>query len=476
MKENKSNQKKTVSRANANQPFFQKKSEKEPFFKPKGSENGFFSKERSFFSPPLTFNSKPIQKKEDDFSEDLQMKANSTFGEDFSNVSIHKNSSKAKDLGALAFTQGENIHFAPGEFNPQSQKGQELIGHEVAHVQQQRQNRVKPTIQTKNGNVNNSPLLEKEADEKGKQFANSENFEVIQSKRISSINRGTNAPIQMLKKTNHPWTGTVVGARLLALRETPNGTTLADLPDRTLVNVTNTSGNWLELEVDTSQAGIILNSRARRQLSGSTLEGFSYHTYIDDAAAAEMTVMLGQQATWNPSGANLSGATGGMRSSTIFDNWASAASESAAPPVNSVTTINCWEMILLAAFRIGAVDWNWINQLYTNPQPTNTSELQTWYNGLPSRITSGSLTSYDLATKTPLPERGDLVFFDGAAHVALATGNGDEILTFWPPPNTAFTAGGTVDDVKTSTIEALSDWMTTNFGTTPAVTFGSPSW
>lgn len=460
MKEHSPNQKKTVSRANANQPFFQKKSEREPFFKPEGSENSFFSQEASFFPPALTFNSKPIQKKEDDFSEELQMKANSTFGEDFSNISIHKNSSKAKDLGALAFTQGENIHFSPGEFNPQSQKGQELIGHEVAHVQQQRQNRVKPTIQTKNGNLSDSPLLENEADEKGRQFANSKNFEFIQNKRISSTIRDTNAPIQMLKKTNHPWTGTVVGARLLALRETPNGTTLADLPDRTLVNVTNTSGNWLELEVDTSQAGIILNSRARRQLSGSTLEGYSYHTYIDDAAAAEMTGMLGESATWVPSGPT---------SGNTFQTWASAASEGAAPSVDTITTINCWEMVLLAAYRIGAVSWTWINSLYTNT-------VGNWYDELPNRITNGGLASYDLASKTPLPQRGDLVFFDGAAHVALATGNGDEIMTFWPPPNTAFTRGGTVDDVKMSTIEALSDWMTTNFRSTPVVTFGSPAW
>lgn len=171
MKEHSSNQKKTVSRANANRPFFQKKSEQEPFFKPEGSGNSFFSKRASFFPPPLTINSKPIQKKEDDISEELQIKANSTFGEDFSSVSIYKNSSKAKDLRALAFTQGESVHFAPGEFNPQSQKGQELIGHEFAHVKQQRQNRVRPTIQMKDENLNDSPLLEKEADEMGKQFA-----------------------------------------------------------------------------------------------------------------------------------------------------------------------------------------------------------------------------------------------------------------------------------------------------------------
>jgi hypothetical protein len=42
-------------------------------------------------------------------------------------------------VGAKSFTEGNNIHFAPGEYNPYSEGGQELIGHEAAHVIQQTQ-------------------------------------------------------------------------------------------------------------------------------------------------------------------------------------------------------------------------------------------------------------------------------------------------------------------------------------------------
>jgi hypothetical protein len=76
-----------------------------------------------------------------------------------------------------------------------------------------------------------------------------------------------------------------------------------------------------------------------------------------------------------------------------------------------------------------------------------------------------------------MPSRGDLVFFNGLAHVAMATGTGSDVYTFWPPPNTPFTPGGTVDRVKISTIEALSNWMTAHPAIgTPTVEFASPSW
>lgn len=114
----------------------------------------------------------PVQtKRNNDLPEELQAKMETSFGSDFSNVKIHKNSKQAAKLNALAFTQSEQIHFAPGKFDPQSKSGQELIGHEMAHVTQQRQGRVNST-----GTVNGMPMnrdkgLESEADTMGKQAA-----------------------------------------------------------------------------------------------------------------------------------------------------------------------------------------------------------------------------------------------------------------------------------------------------------------
>ncbi|TRX59499.1 DUF4157 domain-containing protein [Fulvivirga sp. M361] len=100
----------------------------------------------------------------------IQKKMEESFNTDFSSVKIKTNSAQAKSFGALAFAQGENVHFAPGQFNPESSKGQELIGHEFAHVVQQRQGRV----QAGQSNINDDPGLEKEADTAGVRAARGE--------------------------------------------------------------------------------------------------------------------------------------------------------------------------------------------------------------------------------------------------------------------------------------------------------------
>jgi len=61
----------------------------------------------------------------------------SAFGADFSDVTIH-HGSEAGAVGARAFTAGSQIHFAPGEYRPDSEDGLSMIGHELTHVLQQR--------------------------------------------------------------------------------------------------------------------------------------------------------------------------------------------------------------------------------------------------------------------------------------------------------------------------------------------------
>jgi len=99
--------------------------------------------------------------------DELKASMENTLDTDFSQVRIHPNSSKAPDVGALAYTQGTDVHFAPGQFKPESSAGQQLLGHELTHVVQQGQGRVQPTGEVAGLPVNDSPALEKEADEMG---------------------------------------------------------------------------------------------------------------------------------------------------------------------------------------------------------------------------------------------------------------------------------------------------------------------
>jgi hypothetical protein len=103
----------------------------------------------------------------------VQAKMERSFGADFSAVRIHQGP-EAQSIGALAYTQGSSIHFAPGQYEPGSQRGQELLGHELAHVVQQAQGRVSATTQAKGACINDDARLEQEADEMGARAARGE--------------------------------------------------------------------------------------------------------------------------------------------------------------------------------------------------------------------------------------------------------------------------------------------------------------
>jgi ribosomal protein S18 acetylase RimI-like enzyme len=65
-----------------------------------------------------------------------------TLAADFSAVRVHVGP-QAERIGAVAFTIGNDLYFAPGRFQPDTVQGKQLLGHELAHVVQQRQGRVR---------------------------------------------------------------------------------------------------------------------------------------------------------------------------------------------------------------------------------------------------------------------------------------------------------------------------------------------
>lgn len=62
------------------------------------------------------------------------------FGHDFSQVRVHTDTNaadSAASINAKAFTLGHDLVFASGQYNPHSQEGKRLLGHELTHVIQQ---------------------------------------------------------------------------------------------------------------------------------------------------------------------------------------------------------------------------------------------------------------------------------------------------------------------------------------------------
>ncbi|HYK01926.1 MAG TPA: GNAT family N-acetyltransferase [Thermoanaerobaculia bacterium] len=84
------------------------------------------------------------------------------FGTSFRDVRVHVGAQPAA-LGALAFAHGSHVYFAPGQYDPSSARGLRVLGHELAHVVQQRTGRVANPFGTGVAVVQNR-VLELEAD------------------------------------------------------------------------------------------------------------------------------------------------------------------------------------------------------------------------------------------------------------------------------------------------------------------------
>jgi hypothetical protein len=104
----------------------------------------------------------PIQKKENNtgLPDNLKSGIENLSGYSMADVKVHRNSDKPAQLQAHAYAQGTDIHLGPGQ--------EQHLPHEAWHVVQQKQGRVKPTMQLKGEvSVNDDAGLEKEADVMG---------------------------------------------------------------------------------------------------------------------------------------------------------------------------------------------------------------------------------------------------------------------------------------------------------------------
>ncbi|MDO7848133.1 DUF4157 domain-containing protein [Hymenobacter sp. M29] len=111
--------------------------------------------------------SAPVQRKANrtGLPDELKAGVEHLSGHSLDDVKVHYNSTRPAQLQAHAYAQGTDIHLAPGQ--------ETHLPHEAWHVVQQKQGRVKPTMQLKSKeSVNDSTGLEKEADVMGSKSLN----------------------------------------------------------------------------------------------------------------------------------------------------------------------------------------------------------------------------------------------------------------------------------------------------------------
>jgi Domain of unknown function (DUF4157)/Novel toxin 15 len=97
-----------------------------------------------------------------------------TFGATAGDISITADSTRPLAAGAEGVTVGEQVYIAPGYYDLTTLEGRERLGHEVAHVLQQRRGRSLPN-QLRDGE---RAGLEAEADRAGQAFARGQRFAV----------------------------------------------------------------------------------------------------------------------------------------------------------------------------------------------------------------------------------------------------------------------------------------------------------
>ena len=485
----------------------------------------------------------------------------SRFGSDFSGIKIHTGNESVqmnRELNAKAFTVGSDIYFNEGQYNTGSESGRHLLAHELTHTLQQGATHA---IQKKKNNppAAGSDLAENVVYEVYKASDGIGTDEERIFRALQTLNRDTAAintasgkykqkhGMSLEEELRDEMSGSELqyGLELIGIATEGEGPLISKIPEtdeefkaaaRRLDNAVHPGWTGWGTDEETIYAVLLPFNKdseklkklklTYRDLTGDTLRAdiigdmsgkeLSYALYLlndeVDETSMELDSMLGKQMQWRSSGLYpcvnsvltfngkpLLDKDKKQLPCTSFGDWATASKQGPVPEAAAGTIINCWEVLLLASFNAGAIDWNYIHGLYTEVPACTISKEQlqfmdeeqkrkecekqqstTWKD----KLTSGKLRRYEPGSASGAkPQRGDVVFFNGLEHVALATGtqstSGSEVYSFWPAPDIPFIANevnAVKDRVKKLTIEELNKWWIENKKESPVIEFAKPEW
>ena len=214
------------------------------------SQNPQFMQLKSLSEKQISTIHYPIQTKvnKTGLPDNLKSGIENLSGYSMDDVRVHYNSDKPAQLQAHAYAQGTDIHIASGQ--------EKYLPHEAWHVVQQKQGRVKPTMQMKgNLNINDDAGLEKEEDVMGDQSMQRKNN---YSKTIVQQKKSGNTAQLISKKPS---------ARIFQLAK-------KGLPPGTKVKIT--KGNYRD-QIGEIQRELVLQASYKVLLSGRMMaQQFEY--------------------------------------------------------------------------------------------------------------------------------------------------------------------------------------------------------
>lgn len=158
-------------------------------------------------------------------------------GYSLDDVQVHYNYSKPTQLSAQAYAQGTDIHLGPGQ--------EKHLPHEAWHVVQQKQGRVRPTMQMKTGvNINDDPGLEKEADVMGAKansyaqhaYRRPDLMQATGTSPVAQCNPGTAIALPVIEQNLIGWTDFISELKKLYDKQFP-GEAAQIQPDQLIAKV-----------------------------------------------------------------------------------------------------------------------------------------------------------------------------------------------------------------------------------------------
>ena len=152
-----------------------------------------------------------IQKKENStgLPDNLKTGMENLSGASLDHVKVHYNSAKPATVQAHAYAQGSEIHLASGQ--------EKHLPHELGHVVQQMEGRVKPTTSVGGMAVNDNAGLENEATVMGNKALSSASTTPLQAKLLNTGGTQLSKPVQQHTKviqreilSNEAWNATCI--------------------------------------------------------------------------------------------------------------------------------------------------------------------------------------------------------------------------------------------------------------------------
>jgi hypothetical protein len=142
-----------------------------------------------------------------------------------------------------------------------------------------------------------------------------------------------------------------------------------------------------------------------------------------------------------------------------FEAWLKT--EGPLAPLNEHYGLNCWEMVTYAATRAGVLDKHQLRDLVElRRRPDGIwgeDYLEVWVDRMGDWLIPEGRRRYTGEPESPRPQRGDIVVWNSADHVTVATGRtgadgSPELYSFWNMPKYPLTW-----DEGTSSYSAVSD-------------------